>query len=111
MTDTKQCRNCGETKPLAAFHQDRGHPDGRRNWCAACVNALNRERYALRRAAPPAPVPPSKWVSLTCERCGKVTRHRRRDLESRERRGLPMPRFCSVACSNYARRHPTEASA
>jgi hypothetical protein len=111
MTDTKQCRNCGGVKPLSAFHQDRSHPDGRKDRCAECVNALNRERYALRRAAPPAPAPLPKWVTLTCGHCGKEMRHRRGDLESRERRGRPMPRFCSVACSNYARRHPTEASA
>lgn len=35
-----------------------------------------------------------------CEICGREFRYRRVEIESRKRRGLPMPRFCSVQCNN-----------
>lgn len=36
---TKTCTQCGETKPLAAFHKNRQSKDGRYAWCGSCKNA------------------------------------------------------------------------
>lgn len=45
----KRCRNCGEVKPLSAYHRDRYCPDGRKSACKPCVNAHRREQAAKRR--------------------------------------------------------------
>lgn len=92
---TKQCRRCGETNPLTAFHRDASSPDGHKRWCKACANAASREYYGRG----PLPPPPPKWVSLRCEVCGKEMRYRRSEIESRQRRGRPLPRFCSRRCA------------
>ncbi|HKM25240.1 MAG TPA: hypothetical protein VJY40_06335, partial [Corynebacterium sp.] len=86
---TKRCLNCGEEKPLAAFHRDRSSPDGHKRWCKACANAASREYYGRG----PLPPPPPKWVSLRCEVCGGEMRYRRSEIEGRQRRGMPLPRF------------------
>ena len=105
---TKQCPTCGEVKPLSAFHRNQSNPDGRNRWCAECVNAWNRESSARRRAVPLTFAPPSKWVSLTCKQCGKIVHYLRSDLMFRERRGLPLPKFCSRQCAGQARKHSTK---
>ena len=46
MESTKQCRTCGETKPLSDFYRTPGARDGHRNDCKACNLAYKRERYA-----------------------------------------------------------------
>lgn len=91
---TKQCRRCGETKPLTAFPRDRRSPDGHKHWCKVCNNAAAREYYYRE-----TPATPPKWVALHCEVCGKEMRYRRSEIESRQRRGRPLPRFCSRRCA------------
>ena len=103
MTATKRCTKCGETKPLAEYHKDASTDDGHARWCKACVRVSGQAYYRRRRS--PAEAKPSAWVPFTCEICGKVFRYPRPNIESRKRRGLPMPRFCSQACSNYALNH------
>lgn len=97
----KRCTKCGETKPLAAFHRDASSPDGHKRWCKACNNAAFREYYAREPLPPPDLLP--KWVSLRCEVCGGEMRYRRSEIESRQRRGRPLPRFCSRRCGTLAR--------
>ena len=99
---TKRCLNCGEEKPLTAFHRDASSPDGHKRWCKACANAAFREYYGRG----PLPPPPPKWVSLQCGVCGKEMRYRRSEIESRQRRGRPLPRFCSRHCAMLARHRP-----
>lgn len=99
---TKRCLNCGEEKPLTAFHRDASSPDGHKRWCKACANAASREYYGRE----PLPPPPPKWVSLRCEVCGGEMRYRRSEIEGRQRRGMPLPRFCSRRCAMLARHRP-----
>ena len=106
---TKRCLNCGEAKPLTEFHRDASSPDGHKRRCKACNNAAFREYYARKKATPDV-VKPAKWVALTCETCGKEMHYRRSEIESRRRRGVPVPRFCSMRCRGMAqRREPDQA--
>lgn len=41
----KTCRNCGESKLLAAFFRDRSKSDGHAAHCSACKAAKQREKY------------------------------------------------------------------
>lgn len=41
----KQCKRCGETKPLAAYHFVKANSDGRSGSCRLCVNNKNRGWY------------------------------------------------------------------
>jgi 5-methylcytosine-specific restriction endonuclease McrA len=52
--DTKLCRKCNETKPLAEFHMNRSKPDGRQPFCKPCWMAYSkasRERHLEARRA------------------------------------------------------------
>lgn len=45
----KQCRTCGEEKPLSAFYEDKTCRDGKRPSCRACVLARAKVTGKLRR--------------------------------------------------------------
>jgi hypothetical protein len=45
LSSTKQCRICGEVKPLDDFYQMAGMRDGHRNECKACNLAEKKRRY------------------------------------------------------------------
>ena len=99
----KRCTHCDEEKPLDAFPRDRTSPDGRFRWCKTCNTAASREYYARKKAARDV-VKPAKWIVLHCETCGKEMHYRRSEIESRRRRGVPVPRFCSIRCRGMAQR-------
>lgn len=44
----KQCRKCGQTKPIVDFHTHSRMADGHLNACKACQNAYTKERNKLR---------------------------------------------------------------
>ena len=49
MTDeeeVKACTQCGRTLPLSAFRPRAYWKQGRMSWCAECVDARAKERYA-----------------------------------------------------------------
>ena len=70
----KRCRNCGEVKPLSAYHRDRYCPDGRKSACKTCVNAQRREKAAKKRAAslPPRPAGVDVATEKWCPQCQVV---------------------------------------
>lgn len=50
----KTCRGpCGETKPLAEFHNDKNSKDGKTHRCKMCNNAASNARAAAKRAEDP----------------------------------------------------------
>jgi len=61
--DTKCCIKCGEEKPLKEFRVDKSRADFRRNECVSCYDELSRQRYWVRKTAPPTP--------SCCETCGR----------------------------------------
>ncbi len=103
---SKRCTKCGETKPLTEFTRYRRSPDGHFWWCKTCKNTAYRDAHYVRQQAAPRPEKPSKWVPLQCEWCGNEMRYRRADIEGRQRRGEPLPRFCSRRCAGKAARQP-----
>jgi hypothetical protein len=62
-----------------------------------------KARSALGRVAPP------KWVAFRCEVCGREMRYRRSEIESQQRRGIALPRFCSRHCTMLARHRQEKA--
>jgi len=47
-TGTKQCRVCGETKPLDDFHKDTRRVDGLTDECRPCKKKMARTQHVLR---------------------------------------------------------------
>lgn len=54
MVTMKRCVNCGERKPLSAFHKHTKSKDGVQSWCKECCNfytiTYNRQRYMAARS-------------------------------------------------------------
>ena len=48
---TKRCPDCGEDKPLDAFHRNSRRLDGRALYCKDCATARRRASYAQQRAS------------------------------------------------------------
>jgi len=81
VSDTRQCRKCGETKPITEYHKQGRLARGQQAYvwmCKECVNARSRERYWDRKDNDEAPVeepkPPkqntvSKWARCEPEGC------------------------------------------
>ena len=68
-THTKQCRKCGEHKPLHMFSTfSVSGSEGRRNTCKSCSNEMAKIRHKLKRSYP---VPPPG----RCPVCDKQTNH------------------------------------
>lgn len=44
--EVKTCTQCGRTLPLSAFRPRAYWKQGRMSWCAECVDARAKERYA-----------------------------------------------------------------
>lgn len=42
-TDYKECRKCGESKPLEDFYRDRSKKDGRGSYCKECGRSYARD--------------------------------------------------------------------
>lgn len=74
MSQTKQCKSCGEIKLINEFTKNKIYKDGYQPKCRKCINEF-RKRY-----------------TLTCENCGKSFRS---DIKERK--------YCSISCSNKGR--------
>jgi len=46
---TKQCKKCGEIKPLSEFYKNKNYNDGYSTKCKKCFSAYARRRYAANR--------------------------------------------------------------
>jgi Recombination endonuclease VII len=58
LSDTKECRDCGERKPLTEFYRRKQSPDGFALYCRDCFGLRNARQYRKRRDAVGAPVRP-----------------------------------------------------
>jgi hypothetical protein len=47
---SKECKICGEQKPLTEFHKHHTNLDGLTNTCKACRNQQQKEEYRLKKA-------------------------------------------------------------
>lgn len=48
-TETKVCKKCGRELPITEFALNKNLKDGHVGQCKDCVNAYQRERYALKK--------------------------------------------------------------
>ena len=72
MVETKKCRDCGETKPLADFFRNKGGKNGVRSYCKPCDR---RRATAWKKKNP-----------------GKVATYNRRS-EVKKHYGLTIPQY------------------
>ena len=49
-TETKVCKKCGRELPITEFALNKNLKDGHVGKCRDCVNAYQRERYALNKS-------------------------------------------------------------
>lgn len=49
LTETKFCKKCGRELPITKFALSKTSNDGHLGQCRDCVNAYQRERYALKK--------------------------------------------------------------
>ena len=72
---SKTCRDCGESKPLAAFPPAKKHRDGRGSYCRPCMRVRSKASYRKRRAGLGKTVrePLALDVGMArCPACGQV---------------------------------------
>lgn len=62
----KECRRCGERKPVADFSVNSKSADGRMHWCKSC----HREYNAKRRSQKPRREPDPSLTHKRCSTCG-----------------------------------------
>ena len=49
VTATKNCRTCGDPKPLTEYYKERMNADNRKNECKQCMKARDKQRYTEKR--------------------------------------------------------------
>lgn len=88
MATSKQCRDCGETKPASAFYANRQNRDGLGSYCKPCARA---RAYASQAKDPEATKESKRrlWTqfALTNPEAVKLRELRQRSA----RKGLPEP--------------------
>lgn len=87
MVDLKECRKCGETKPLGEFYRDRSRKDGRGSRCREChatYREANRDRIRERTL---------RWQRENREKCREFNRRSHRKHQKRVKADRVMRRF------------------
>lgn len=59
LTETKVCKKCGRELPITEFALNKTSKDGHVGQCKNCINAYQRERYALNKGKTMAHVNPN----------------------------------------------------
>src|SRR5690606_40721993 len=65
--DTKECRDCGQVKPVGEFYRDGRTKGGRKSYCKACARRRECARRERNRSRGAADYPAGKL----CGRCGQ----------------------------------------
>lgn len=78
-TETKVCKKCGRELPITKFSLNKASKDGHVGQCKDCVNAYQRERYALKKGKTLARANPNP-VLLNPKFSGKTPRELQQDM-------------------------------
>lgn len=79
LTETKVCKKCGRELPITEFALNKTLKDGRVGQCKDCVNAYQRERYALKKGKTMAHANPISAL-LNPKFSGKTPRELQQDM-------------------------------
>ena len=78
-TTTKVCKKCGRELPITEFTPNKTSKDGHVGQCKDCINAYQRERYALKKGKTLARANPNP-VLLNPKFSGKTPRELQQEL-------------------------------
>ncbi len=96
----KQCKQCGQVKPLEAFYRASGMRDGHRNECKRCNLAAKRQRYQSDPEAAKARV--KRWQQENADRVNAYRRVRRTEPEvKRAERAGHLKRKYGITIGQY----------
>lgn len=90
---SKECRSCGDVKPLSAFYRLADGAGGVRAWCRTCATARDRE-YRSRRSFDP------NVTEKSCTRCRLV---KPRDAFAKGQATGGLHSWCRECSSAYAK--------
>jgi hypothetical protein len=94
----KNCRICGEWKPLEEFHRAKDMRDGHRNECKLCFKALAKARYDSRSAVERA----TQWRRDNPERFREYQKeYRARPERKRAMRDLHYRRTFGISADDF----------
>lgn len=79
LTETKVCKKCGRELPITKFTLSKTSKDGHVGQCRDCVNAYQRERYALKKGKTMAHANPISAL-LNPKFSGKTPRELQQDM-------------------------------
>ena len=79
LTETKVCKKCGRELPITKFTLNKTSKDGHVGQCRDCVNAYQRERYALKKGKTMAHANPISAL-LNPKFSGKTPRELQQDM-------------------------------
>lgn len=79
LTETKVCKKCGRELPITEFTLSKTSKDGHVGQCRDCVNAYQRERYALKKGKTMAHANPISAL-LNPKFSGKTPRELQQDM-------------------------------
>lgn len=79
LTETKVCKKCGRELPITKFALNKASKDGHVGQCRDCVNAYQRERYALKKGKTMARANPNP-VLLNPKFSDKTPRELQQDM-------------------------------
>ena len=78
-TETKVCKKCGRELPITEFALNKNLKDGHVGQCKDCINAYQRERYALNKSKTMAHANPNP-VLLNPKFSDKTPRELQQDM-------------------------------
>ena len=79
LTETKVCKKCGRELPITEFYTNKDCKDGHVGRCKDCINAYQRERYALKKGKTMAHANPNP-VLHNPKFSGKTPRELQQDM-------------------------------
>lgn len=95
LTETKVCKKCGRELPITEFALNKTSKDGHVGKCRDCVNAYQRERYALKKGKTMAHANPNS-VLLNPKFSDKTPRELQQDMRELKEELIARGFICEI---------------